>query len=166
VAWIFIILAGFAMLTSILQNVILAAVFSGEQMKEAMDEARAQDIPPVFIFFLSHFRLLAFALLVGTTAAFVSAVGLLLRKNWARIIFIVIMGAGIVSNLLGVVVQFTVLSSIPQIPDAEVRGRFDLMFGMAQFFNVLVALGMSVLFGWIIWKLVSPSVRDEFLRET
>jgi flagellar biogenesis protein FliO len=37
------------------------------------------------------------------------------------------------------------------------------MTTVVMFFTVVTAIGMSVLFGWLIRRFISPAVREEFL---
>jgi hypothetical protein len=57
------------------------------------------------------------------------------------------------------------MSSFPKIPaeaPSEFRDRFETMLVFIRIFSVLMAVGMSVLFGWIIKRLASSEVREEF----
>ncbi len=168
-AWVFICLAGFATLISVLQNVMISTMFPLNKVQEAMSQAQAKEhMPPFFLFMFSHVRLCFAAFLVVSATTLVAAVALLKRKNWARIVFICLMGGGIIWNVAGVVLQQFMLSSLPQFPagaPAEFGERFQLMFTFMRIFTFVMAAGMSVLFGWIIKRLVSPAVRKEFAKE-
>jgi hypothetical protein len=88
-----------------------------------------------------------------------SAIGLLKRRNWARLIFITIMSLGIVVNILGLLTQFFMFAFMPQTGD----GQFDTMITMMKGFSVLMSIGISALFGGIIWKLFSEPIKAEFI---
>jgi len=98
-AWIFIVIAGFALLISILQNIMITAMFPMEEMQKSLNAPEAQEMPAVARFMFSHFTLFFRAFLVVTLVTFISAIGLLKRKNWARIIFIALMALGIAWNI-------------------------------------------------------------------
>src|SRR6478672_6650334 len=88
-AWIFIVLAGFATLISILQNVMISLMFPIEEMQAAMVQAKHKQDMPVFAeFMFSHFQLFFLSFLVVSSVTLVSAIALLKRKNWARVLFI------------------------------------------------------------------------------
>jgi hypothetical protein len=163
VAWIFIILAGFAMVISVLQNIMINLMFPVEEMNEAMKEAEAENIPAPFRFLFSNVRLFFFGFLVASATTFASAIGLLKRRNWARIVFIVVMSLGIAWMLFGVAMQFTMFPSGAEIPDDEFASRFNLMFNIMRAFMLIMATGFCFLFGWIIRRLISPPIKAEFL---
>jgi hypothetical protein len=162
-AWIFIILAGFTTLISIVQTIMVNVMFPIQQMTDSIENAPAQDMPRVFRFLFPHFRFFSFTLLVISAITFVSAIGLLRRKNWARIIFVVILALGIVWSLFCVVIQFTMFLVDPGFPPGPQSAQFHLMVNIIQVFTLLMAIGIGVLFGWIIRKLNSAPIKAEFL---
>jgi hypothetical protein len=97
----------------------------------------------------------------------VSAIGLLRRWNWARLCFIGLMALGIAWQLAGLGLQYTVFSSIQsQFPGQAAHGGPDMtpFFLAIGVFSVIFALGLAVLFGWIIKRLLSPAIAAEFGR--
>jgi hypothetical protein len=164
-AWIFIVVAGFATLISILQNVMINLAFPIQQMTESLKNA-PPNMPAVFVLLFSHIRLFFLSFLVASAVCLVSAIGLLRRKNWARIIFIVILVCGIAWNILGVILQFTAFPFGPNLPSGPQAGHFNLMLNIMRVFTAVMAAGISVLFAWLIKKLTSVKIKGEFLRET
>jgi hypothetical protein len=161
-AWIFIALSGFATVISILQNIMIQTMFNGPDMEKAMQSA-PPGAPPFALFMASHFKLIFALFLVISVLMVISSVGLLKRKNWARLIFVGLMGIGVVWNLGGLILQFSVFSSVqdsfagsPGAPDMK-----PFFIGMAVV-SILFALGFSGLFVWIAKRLLSPSVAAEF----
>lgn len=166
--WIFVCLAGFGTLIGLLQNLMLQLVF----LPAMQQQMAAQPLPPnmpapmgwMFGHMIWFFRV--FLLLSLTTL--VAAIGLLLRRNWARRLFIGLMGFAIAYQLLGLVFQWWFMGSIrqlmplpPDTPDHLADGMRGFVQAM-QVFGTLMALGFSVLFGWIIRRLRSPPVRHKF----
>ena len=101
-------------------------------------------------------------------ATLASAIGLLLRLDWARRTFIGLLIVAIVANLLALWLQQEVVQSvvsttlrIAPIPN-EVLGVFGGFVTAARVMAVVVTLGACLLLGWIIRGLMSPSVRQEF----
>jgi hypothetical protein len=166
VAWIFIILAGFSTFISMLQNIMIQTMLSTTEMHRAMEMSNQdRNIPLVAQFMFNNIRLFFAAFLVVSASTFVSSVGLLKRKNWARLAFIGIMALGILWNIGGFVMQLAMFSSMPQIPSGapdEFQSRFNAMFIVMAVFSAIMAIGFSVLFGWIIKRLVSPEIKREF----
>jgi hypothetical protein len=163
-AWIFIVLAGFATFISILQNIMITVMFPVEEMNTAIGSAEAQEQVPYFAKFMFsniQFFFLSFLAISGTT--FVSAIGLLKRKNWGRIIFMVIMGLGICWNIFSLVLQNLMLTSFPDIPHGEMSSQFNTMMNVMKAFTFVFVVGISYLFGWIIYKLSSFKIKNEFI---
>ena len=166
--WIFVCLAGFATLIGLLQNLMLQLVF----LPATQQQMATQPIPPnmplpmgwVFGHMIWFFRV--FLLLSITTL--IAAIGLLLRRNWGRLLFIGLMGFAIAYQLLGLIFQWWLMGSMQQMmqlpsnaPAHFADGMHGFMLAM-QIFGTLMAIGFSVLFGWISKRLCSPAVQREF----
>ena len=168
VAWVFIALSAFATLISILQNVMIYTFFPVDQMHAALAQARdqqQQQMPAGALFMFEHIRALITGVLVVTAGTLVISIGLLRRYNWARLMFVALLALGIAWNIGGLFWQWFFFRSIPQTPQTppDVQAQFKTMITVMMVFSVAMALGMSVLFGWIIRRLTSPAIRDEFL---
>lgn len=163
VAWIFIVLSGIGTAISILQNIMIQTMFTGPEMERALQAPPPPGTPPFATFMADHFQLFFAAFLIASVLMLASSIGLLKRKNWARLIVVGLMMLGIAWNLGGLVLQLTMFSSMQEsfakAPGAPNMKSF--MVAMA-IFSALFALGMSVLFGWIIKRLLSPAVVAEF----
>jgi hypothetical protein len=166
VAWVCIALAGFTTLVAILQNVMVYTFFPLDQMHAAIAQARQQqqNMPAASLFMLEHIRELVAGVLVLTLGTLIISIGLLRRHNWARILFICLLGFGIAWNMFSVVWQWFFFRSMPQPPQAppQIHAQFETMLIVMGIFSVIMALGMSVLFGWIIKRLTSPAIKSEF----
>jgi magnesium-transporting ATPase (P-type) len=161
-AWIFIVMAGIGTFISILQNIMLYKMFPREEMNKAMQQPDLVDQMPTFAqFMFSHIELFFLAFLIVVTVTFISAIALLKRKNWARIVFIVIMSLGIMWNIFGVIMQYIMFSSLPTeiIPPPE----FESMMTIMKIASLIMATAFCVLFGWIIKKLSSAKIKAEFV---
>lgn len=162
-AWIFIVLGGFTTFISILQNVMIRLLFHKEEMTQALQKAEnAKQMPAFAVFMFNHIDQFFLIFLVVSATCLVSAIGLLKRKNWARIIFIVLMALGIVWNLGGLAIQFTVFSSMPEMAGKGVPPEFGYMMIIMKIASVIMVLAFSVLYGWIIKKLTSAPIKAEF----
>lgn len=165
-AWSFILLAGFSTLMAVFQHLMFSLILSSEDMRVAMREAaNAQGMPPMFLFMFEHFRLISAAVLGLSALTLVASIGLLKRRNWARLVFLVMMVVGIVSHLAGLVMPFF-MSDLLQMP-ADMPADFGAVFGMiwkaAMVFGVLVTLVTIGFFVWIMKRLMSEDIRKEFL---
>ena len=165
-AWTFIAFSGFTTVISILQNIMLALLFPAEEMRAAMQDAEnSQPMPGLFRFMFQNFQLLFIAFLGLSVGTLISAVGLLKRKNWARLVFIGLMGLGVVWNLLGLAMPFFMTSLVPDIPvegQTELADNFKLMWTIMMGFTVVMCLAFAALFGWIIKRLVAEDIKREF----
>lgn len=166
VAWIFIALSGLGTVISILQNIMVQTVFRSPEISQAM-QAPPPGASPFAAFMAAHFQWFFFALLLVSAFMLASSIGLLKRRNWARLSFICLLSLAILWQVGGLALQFSTFSSMrEQFSAAAVHGGPD----MAPFFiaiaavSVLFAVGFSVLFSWIIKRLLSPAVTAEFVR--
>lgn len=158
-AWTFIILAGFATFISIL-NIVNMMMF-------ALPIEQALDVSPQVKEQSSNFLHFLFNFFLVSATIFAISIGLLRRKNWARIIFITIMCVGIGCNIF-------ILAYFMQNPEI-IKGSFILivLFGISyesatgimaivlKYFFIM-PVGISVIFVWIIYKLSSAKIKGEF----
>jgi hypothetical protein len=167
-AWIFIVLTGFATFISLLQNIMVSFFFPLEKIQQTILTPEAQQqIPPIFLFLFMHIRLLFLGFLAVSAMTLAAAIGLLRRKNWARLVFIGLMALGILWNLVGIVIQQLMFNHFPQVPptsDPEFAQNFSRMMTIMKYATAVLAFGLTALFGWIIKKLISPIIRAEFLN--
>jgi hypothetical protein len=169
-AWVFIGLSGLATLMATFEYMMVNFVMSMGQMQDAMNDAKARgDFPPGAEFMLDHVRQLMAAFFLLSLVTLVASVGLLKRWNWARLLFICLMALGIAWNLAGLFLQrlmmSTVLSSMPMMQPnmpSDFRAQLESMMTGMQVMGAIFALGFSVLFGWIIKRLMSAEIRREF----
>jgi hypothetical protein len=158
-AWLLIAFAGFATLIGLMQNIMIHTVMPFDRLPA--DAPGMERMPGFFRFLFSNVHLVFLSFLVLSAVALVSAIGLLKRKNWSRLVFIGLFGLGILWNIAGVVLQQVMMSSMSTPagapPEFENAATFMLIFG------VLFAAAFSALFGWLMFKLLSRRVRAEFL---
>jgi hypothetical protein len=97
-----------------------------------------------------------------------SAVGLLLRLDWARRTFIGLLIVAIVANLLGLWLQQEVVQSVVSntLSTVAIPQRAMDVFGgfvtAARVMAVLMTLVGCSFLAWIIRRLMSTTVRQEF----
>lgn len=162
-AWIFIVLGGFTTFISILQNIMIRVMFRKEEMTQAIKQAEnAQQIPAFANFIFNHMDLFFLFFLVVSATSVVSAIALLKRKNWARIVFIILMSLGIAWNIGGLVMQFTMFNSMPEVAGKGAPPEFEQMMHIMKIASVIMVTALSALFGWTIKKLTSEPIKSEF----
>ncbi len=161
-AWAFMLLALLATLSAVVQNAMIAGLAPGWSVPST------QSLPLLTGFLVGHLPWFMGAGLVVSVALLAAAIGLLLRLEWARRVFIVLLALAIAANLAGLWLQQEVMLSLvdatlsravlpPQV--AQVFGGFVTA---ARALAVAMTLVACVLLGWIIRRLMSSSVRQEF----
>lgn len=160
IAWAFIVLGAIATVWAGLQNATVASMTTGLPP--------APGTPFVTGWLLAYLPWVAGAGLLLSVATLTAAVGLLLRLDWARRVFIGVLALAIVANLLGLWIQHEVVQSVvdstlestPLPPHAA--GVFGGFVIAARVMGGVVTLGACALLAWIIGRLMSPAVRQEF----
>jgi hypothetical protein len=160
-AWVFIVLGLMATAWSLVQNAQVASLMPGLA-------AGAQRQPLLTGWLLAYLPWVAAAGLVLSLATLASAIGLLMRLNWARCVFIGVLSVAIAANLAGLWLQHEVVQSVvastltrATIPQ-QVLDVFGGFVTAARVMAVLVTLGGCAGLAWIIRSLMSPGVRQEF----
>jgi hypothetical protein len=162
-AWVFIVLAAMASVSALLQNAAVASFLPGLTVV-----GNVQPLPLLTGLLLGYLPWVVGTGLVMSLATLACAVGLLIRLEWARRIFIALLVLAIVANVAGLWLQQEMLQSLvsstlsrsPLPPlAADVFGGFVTA---ARVMAVLVTVGACLLLVWIIRRLMSPSVRQEF----
>jgi hypothetical protein len=162
-AWAFIVLAALACGSALVQNATVVSLMPG--LRPAGDPAALPLLTGLLVGYLPWVvgtgMLLAFATLA-------SAIGLLLRLDWARRTLIGLLAFAIVANLLGLWLQQEVVQSLVNntlstvsLP-AQALGVFGGFITAARVMAVLITLFACSLLGWIIRRLMSSSIRQEF----
>jgi hypothetical protein len=168
VAWTFIAIAGFASFIAVLQALMFVFVFPADQFPPSETAKGLEEMPAFFRFMFQNIKWFFVFFWTLSVLTLVSAIGLLLRKNWARLVFVAILVIGIAWSLSGIWLQEQMMSAFPKPPTvqnpraAEFQAGFEVMMTIMRFAMAAFAIAISVLFGWIIKRLVSRSVRAEF----
>ena len=160
-AWVFIILAALTSVSALVQNAAVASLMPGLQLA-------TERMPLMIGLLIGYLPWVVGTGLVMSLATLASAIGLLLRLDWARRTFIGLLIVAIVANLLGLWLQQEVVQSVVSntlssvaIPQ-QAMGVFGGFVTAARVMAVLMTLVGCVLLGWIIRRLMSAGVRQEF----
>jgi hypothetical protein len=160
-AWVFIVLGALASVSALVQNALVASLAPASN-------AHLPALPLLTSLLLGYLPWVVGIGLVMSLATLASAIGLLLRLDWARRAFIGLLAVAIVANLLGLwlqheVVQSVVANTLSGAPlPAQAIGVFGGFVTAARVMAVLVTLGACSMLAWIIRRLMSPAVRQEF----
>jgi len=164
-AWIFIVLSGFGTVVSLLQNLMIWTLFNSPEVTQGFQSPPPPGMPAGASLLATHFHYFFLGVFMVFAFTLASSVGLLRRRNWARICFMGVMFLGIAWNLVGLVFQYSMFTSMQQdmmaVPP-EAALDMQAFFVVMAVVGVLFALAFSVLFGWIIRRLLSPEIAAEF----
>jgi hypothetical protein len=167
-AWILIAVSAYATFMSSLQAVMLIFFFPSEHFWSNAPAPHGIETSSPFMHFLSsevRYFFLVFWLLAAL--ALVSSIGLLRRKNWARLIVIGILGLCVIWNLAGIWLQWQFASSsstrllLAEAP-AEFTRQTETIILAARVSTAIFAVAISGLLVWLITRLVSRPIRREF----
>jgi hypothetical protein len=160
-AWVFIVLAALTSMSALLQNAAVASLMPGMQVA-------TEGLPPLTGLLIGYLPWVVGTGVVISLATLASAIGLLMRLDWARRSFIALLGVAIFANLLGLWLQQEVVQSVVSstlsgvaIPQ-QALGVFGGFVTAARVMGVLMTLVGCAFLGWIIRRLMSAAVRQEF----
>ncbi len=163
VAWIFIVLSVLAVASAVVQNATVASLLPSWQASGAQ-----RPLPLLTGLLIAYLPWVVGAGLVISLATLASAVGLLLRLDWARRVFIGMLMLAMAANLLGLWFQHEVVQSLVEATLAraslpqQVLGVFGGFVTAARAMGVAMTLVACAVLGWIIRRLMSTAVRQEF----
>jgi hypothetical protein len=160
-AWVAILLAVLASVSALVQNAEVAAALPAWR-------DGADSLMPFSRLLLAYLPWVMGAGVVLSVALLAAAIGLLMRQEWARRTFIGLLGVVIVANLLGLWLQYEVMHALvdgtlraTSLPPLAV-GVFGGLADATRIMALVVTLGGCALLGWVIRRLMSDTVRQEF----
>jgi hypothetical protein len=162
-AWVFIILAALASVSALVQNAAVASLMPGLYLA-----TERNPLPLLTGLLIGYLPWVVGTGLVMSLATLASAIGLLVRLDWARRAFIGLLVVAIFANLLGLWLQQEVVQSVVNntLSSVAVPQQAMSVFGgfvtAARVMAVLMTLVGCLLLGWIIRRLMSATVRQEF----
>jgi hypothetical protein len=162
-AWVFILLGIAATALSVIQGAATAALLPGFSL--SLD---AKPLHGMVQLLATHLPWVAGAALALSIGMLVAAVGLLLRLEWARRAFIVVVVLAIVANLAGLWLQQELLQALidrtlSRAPmPREAAGVFGGFATVARAAAVTLSVATCLLLAWIIARLNTQAVRQEF----
>jgi hypothetical protein len=159
-AWFSIVASALMLLVSAMQNIMLHVFFPPNALS-LVSEADARMLPPFAMFMFSHFKAIVFAFFVLSVILLASSIGLLKRKNWARLVFVSLLVVGIAWTVGSLFLQQSMLVSMPRVEGPEGKHIEDFMWIFRGIMIVFAAV-FTAIHGWLIYKLCSPSIRAEF----
>jgi hypothetical protein len=170
IAWSFIVLAGLAIVWALLQNVVFNVLVGARDIEAVISDARSAGVmPDMLALVFRHMRSLLLLTLALSVLTFVASIALLKRRNWARLVFIVMMWLGVAGNLGGLWLGHEVLAGAPmqEMLKTLTAAAGIPMEGLVQdmqMASVLIAIVFAALFAWTAVRLSSQEIKNEFGR--
>lgn len=170
VAWIFLLLSGFGLAISLLQNLMIHLLFPPDAFEALAEGPLPPGMPPAAGWFLAHIRWVFALVLLPTVAVFVASLGLLRRREWGRRLFIAMMVFSIVLGFASLLFQGAMLVGMDEhfaqlaqhAPDHQPTPDPRLFLIGIGVFMLLYATGVAAIQAWIIKRLMSPAIVAEF----
>lgn len=162
VAWIFLVFSGLGVLECIV------GMFIPWQQFMSQAQMHSPQMPPDAQVFGAEIMHVMFAIgLIFGLWVVASSIGLLLRQNWARICYIVLMALGIGFNalylLIGILMLVMFHSKGFQNNPAFPPGMSGMLSGFMTVWIIFTVVFLA-LFIWILIKLTSEAITREFRR--
>ncbi len=166
VAWMNIAFCGLSALASAGLMVLFATLFPMDEIRNAIQTMEGQQaIPASMEFALSHIQALLGLSLALSLVMLVASFALLRRKNWARLFWIVCMAVLVVWSIAGLFVQpdlsWLIPSNLSAVPP-EIQAQLQQTVETAKLGGYVVSIVQAALLSWLIWRFVSPDIREEF----
>ncbi len=157
VGWIFAVMSGFALFISVMQNIMLHTVFPLEQMTSDIPA----NTPAMAAFMFEHVALLFLIPLLVSALVLASSVGLIKRREWARMLMVGLMVLAALWSAGSILVQLIWMGQMPAMP-AGMSPDFQAIQTTMMVFMLIWGLGLAGLFGWIAKRLMSWETKQEF----
>jgi hypothetical protein len=163
-AWVFIVLGLLASVSALVQN----ATASSLPGQVALTSTPLP-YPLLTGWLLAYLPWVVGAGLLVSVATLAAAIGLLLRLEWARRSFIVLMGVAIGINLGGLWLQQELMLSLVDaslhqaVMPPVLEGVFGGFVVATRSMAMLVTLAGCAMLGWIAWRLTLLPIRQEFV---
>lgn len=156
VGWIFIVFSGIALLEALFFAFMPAEKFLAAA-RQSGQAAGPQPDPAIMGGFLHG---MGYVMLVLSLWVLGSSIGLILRKGWARISFIVILGIGIFFDAIYLLFAIVGATMMPKLPNQS-----DGMAAFGQSLMVFMIVFCGGLLAFYIWTLIvlnTERVKAEF----
>lgn len=156
-AWAAIVLAALSCTFGVIQQAALASWAPGLEAA-----VQAQPVPAAGGLLLESLPWVVGVGLMASVALLVAAVGLLMRLEWARRAFILLLGVAIGAQLASLWLQHRFMQSLvgAAVPAGALPGGAVTAAALLTGALALLACG---LLGWVIARLMSAKVRREFV---
>ncbi len=170
-AWTLIALCSAAALVALFMGAILQFLVLGDKTVHTifimmLDDAFANRPPPLARFLLDHGGMICTLIGLSFVLHLLAAVGLLQRKNWARLATIGFLAASIVLTIAGGIGFHFMLEGLIRFALKHAQGDQVRMLQLGLNQNWIGSLILTLLsaapLGVLIWRLLAQDIRREF----
>lgn len=165
-AWTFIAMGLLGAIIYLLQLMIMLVMYSSADYQLVARELENMQAVPSFLAWITRHMYLWISMMLGLCCftLYVSW-ALLQRKEWARVLFVVLMWLGTLAHVAAAIAPFAMrgtLNAYLQSFPIEIRGDLQAMATMMTWVSVILAVVFGALFAWCAVRLMSPPVKREF----
>lgn len=156
-AWVMLAFGAFGILMSLMQNILLSVLLPAFEATTSLPG-------PLGAFPLGFFRVAMLFSLAFTAFMTYGAWALLKRRNWARVLFIVLFIVSVVTHVIVVVaiaVGASLMGALPvgdELLPPEFQATLRAMSVAFAAFMLVMAFG----YAWLTYRLCSPAIAAEF----
>jgi uncharacterized membrane protein YozB (DUF420 family) len=164
IAWCTIVSAAFGVVIGLAQNVFFALFMSPEQLARmlAMLPPGMEAVAEVTY---GSLRVALLAFLALAVIFLLTGIGLLRRRNWARVVFVAAIATGTLYSVVTYFLLDTAGDLAVLVPTATIDGTtadFAPMVAMMRATATALTIVLTAFNLWLIWRLLSPAIRREF----
>lgn len=105
------------------------------------------------------------SILISGLLFLVASIGLAKLQEWARIVFIVMLGATVAFNALGLIALMALSAMITDFSQRLGDPEFEATAQTVILAGYVLTVLTSVLFGWLMWRLTRDDVLELFRGE-
>lgn len=170
IAWVFIALSIMILMTSIIQFIVVAVLNYGDmhnlmvaELKKTMKDSDMLEL--ALLAFRYAWIFVAVTFLYALTLLLTS-IGLLKRREWARKTMVVLLVIAVFYELTDLAWQFYVMNSTMAPMMTEMPGLGNGIMAVMLGMVTLMVLAFCILFVWVIIKLLSEKVKQEFAAQS
>lgn len=156
-AWVMLAFGAFGILISLMQNILLSVLLPAFEGSAALPG-------PLGAFPLGFFRVAMMFSLGFTVFMTYGAWALLKRRNWARILFIVVFIVSVVTHVIVVIAIAAGASLMGSLPTGGemLPPDFQTMLRAMSVAFAVFMLVMAVGYAWLAYRLGTPAIAAEF----
>lgn len=170
IAWVFIALATMILMTAIIQYVAVAVLNYGDmhnlmvaELKKTMKDS---DMLALALLALRYAWIMVTVIFLYAITLLLTSIGLLKRREWARKTMVVLLVIAIFYELGDLAWQFYVMNSTMAPLMKEMPGLGGGMMAIILGIVTIMVLAFCALFVWVIIKLRSEKIRQEFATQS